>query len=84
MKKYSRKIIIGMVLAAMTLLCIGAGLNISERAMWDYKAFNSSSYMSDGELNKLGSEGWELTGFSFASGGPNRSDQYRYIFKRPR
>ena len=73
--------IIGMAVAATALFCIGAGLHISDRPVWEYKAININGYLGEGELNKLGSEGWELTGFCFIPQG--QGDHSRYVFKRP-
>lgn len=43
---------------------------------WEYKRVYSNNQMYENELNKLGNDGWELTGFS-ATG-----TYYYYVFKR--
>lgn len=50
------------------------------RKRWEYATFTTErGHMTLGEMNRMGSEGWELVGFEST---PYGLDSWRYVFKR--
>lgn len=49
----------------------------------EYKSFSTLGPGNEAALNKLGEEGWELVGYSFAKRAAGEGNDYsHYIFKR--
>ena len=52
-------------------------------AKWEYKTVSTLGTANEAALNKLGEEGWELVGYSFAKRSAGEAnDNSHYVFKR--
>ncbi len=77
-----KTLVLGALLAAILAVCVGAATNMASRTAWEYKTISPAS-VTDDELNKIGSEGWELVNFAFIPHRETHHDDYsRYVFKR--
>lgn len=82
MKINIKNLFFGALLATILVVSIGAATNLTSRTAWEYKTISPAN-VTDDELNKIGSEGWELVNFSFIPHGETHRDDYsRYVFKR--
>jgi hypothetical protein len=77
-----KNLLLGALLAASLVVSIGAATTVAGRTAWEYKTISPAN-VADDELNKIGSEGWELVNFTFIPHGETHHDDYsRYVFKR--
>ena len=71
-------VLLTMLIVAFMLIVTTSG---TPRA-WEYKLVSSVSIVIPADVNKLGDEGWEVVGFTYAKNPGGGNDYSYYVLKR--
>src|SRR5262245_26325336 len=83
MKTFDLKSLLIGVLLTMVIVAFMLAATASGSRAWEYKKVTSPANMIDSEVTKLGDEGWDIVGYTFAKDQTGqRSDYHSYILKR--
>ena len=74
-------VLLTMLIAAFMIIAIGGGTP----GAWEYQHLSAPGRGDTAGLNKLGDEGWELVGYSFAKHPTGQGNDWSYyVLKRPK
>lgn len=84
MKTFDLKsLLIGVLLTMVIVAFMLIATTSSTPHAWEYKKVTSPASVIDSEVSKLGDEGWEVVGYTFAKDSTGqRSDYHSYVLKR--
>lgn len=82
-----KSLIIGGLLTMVVVAFMLITTTSSAPSAWEYKNVNSINRGNDAvdaEVRKLGDEGWEVVGYTFAKASGQNPDYCYYVLKRPK
>jgi hypothetical protein len=76
-----KSLLIGVLLTMVIVAFMLITTTSSTPRAWEYKKVTSVAIVIDSEVSKLGDEGWEVVGYTFAKD-PTGNNNSSYVLKR--